>query len=82
MYRLALNRSFRRAYAKLPPVIQRETDEQIRRLCVDPHHPSLHTHKRKGEEGLWQARITRSYRLYSAMEGGIITLMHVGAHEK
>jgi mRNA-degrading endonuclease RelE of RelBE toxin-antitoxin system len=80
--RVIRTKRFDQAYAKLPAEIQRQAVEQLLRLEVDPQHPSLHTHKRRGEGDVWQARVTRSYRLFFRMEGDTITLIDVGPHEK
>lgn len=82
MYDALFSAGYNRAYERLPVRIQRKVDEQIRRLREDLHHPSLRAHKRRGEGGIWQARITRDYRLLFMKEGGTITLLHVGPHEK
>jgi mRNA-degrading endonuclease RelE of RelBE toxin-antitoxin system len=82
MYALIYTPSFDRAYANLPVSIQSKVDQQILRLCENPHHPSLHTHKRKDHSNLWQALMTRNYRLYFLLEGQSITLISVGPHEK
>lgn len=73
---------FLRCYEKLTLDIRNQIDKQLALLASDPHHPSLRTHKRRGEDDVWQARITRSYRLYFKMEGDIITLVSVGPHDK
>ena len=73
---------FLRAYKKLPMTIREQTDRCIELLESNPYHPSLHVHKRRGEGEVWQARITRSYRLFFAMEGQTITLISVEPHEK
>ncbi|NUN98015.1 MAG: hypothetical protein HUU16_17775 [Candidatus Omnitrophica bacterium] len=66
----------------MTPSLQRRADTAIQQLRVNPHHPSLRTHKRAGEGNLWQARVTRSYRLYFELHGDTITLIDVGPHEK
>jgi hypothetical protein len=42
----------------------------------------LRTHKRQGEENLWQARVTRGYRLYFELHSNAIHLIDIGPHEK
>jgi len=73
---------FDRAYNKVPLPIQSQAIKQLLLLEENPHHPSLRTHKRRGEEGVWQARITRDYRVYFLMESDTITLLDIGPHEK
>lgn len=64
--RLIHTAEFLRSYEKLPPEIRVQTDKQLIFLSRNPRHPSLHVHKRAGERNLWQARMTRSYRLFFA----------------
>lgn len=73
---------FLRSYEKLPPEIRVQTDKQLIFLSRNPRHPSLHVHKRAGERNLWQARMTRSYRLFFRMDGDAIVLPSVEPHEK
>lgn len=73
---------FDETFTKLPANIKRKDIEQLLRLETDPHHPSLHTHKRAGQHNLWQAGITQDYRLFFVMEGDTITLVSVESTEK
>ena len=82
MFTVLTTPGYDRDYRKLPAQIQEHVDQQVQRLRLDPHHPSLRAHKRAGENEVWQSRITRNYRLYFLMEGDIITLLAVGPHEK
>ncbi len=79
---LIYSAAFLKAYSKLTPELRDQVDKQLLLLAYNPHHPSLHTHKRRGQEHLWQARITRSYRLFFRMEGSTITLVDAASHEK
>ena len=80
--RLVTTTRFWRDYNKLNPTIQNQVDKALELLAENPHHPSLHTHKRRGEKEVWQARVTRGHRLYFEMEGDIIRLVSVVSHEK
>jgi mRNA-degrading endonuclease RelE of RelBE toxin-antitoxin system len=73
---------FLKAYTKLSVELREQVDKQLVLLADNPHHPSLRTHKRRGEGGVWQARITQKYRLFFRMDGGAIHLVTLGAHEK
>ncbi len=73
---------FLRSYDKLPLIIREQTDRCLELLGENPRHPSLHTHQRAGESNLWQARITRGYRLFFELHGEKIILFDVGPHEK
>ena len=80
--KLIYSPGYLRAYRKLTPEIRELVDKQCAILAIDPHYPSLRTHKRRGEGEVWQARITGNYRLFFTMEGDTITLLTVGPHEK
>ena len=82
MYTIVPTPQYLRAYQKLSREIQLRADKAHELLKDNPKHPSLHTHKRKGEDGVWQARVTRSYRTYFHLEGDVITLLEVIPHEK
>jgi len=45
------------------------------------HHPSLHTKKIKGREGIWEARIDLSYRLTFEIIGETIFLRVAGNND-
>jgi len=57
--------AFLEAYGKLATELREQVDKQPALLAGNPHHPSLRTHKRRGEGNVWQARITQKYRLFS-----------------
>lgn len=80
--RLIATKQFWRGYDKLPESIQGQVDRTLTLLEENPHHPGLRIHKRQGEKDVWQARVTRNYRLYFQMEGETITLLSISAHEK
>lgn len=82
MHTILASPQFMRSYRQLSPTLQLQVDKQIRLLRQNPHHPSLRTHKRRGEGDVWQARITGNYRLFFTMEGDTISLLTVGPHEK
>ena len=79
---LSYSPAFLKAYENLSGELREQVDKQIAILAANPHHPSLRTHKRRGEKDVWQARITRSYRLFFHMEANTITLLTIGPHEK
>ncbi len=80
--RVIRTKRFDETFLKLPASIHRKAIEQLLRLEANPHHPSLHTHKRAGQKNLWQARITRNYRVFFQLECDTITLVSVEPHEK
>jgi mRNA interferase RelE/StbE len=74
--------TFLKAYQGLSRDLRDQVDKQLALLISNPHHPSLRTHKRRGEKDVWQARVTRSYRLFFSLEADTIVLLTVGPHEK
>jgi mRNA-degrading endonuclease RelE of RelBE toxin-antitoxin system len=73
---------FRRAYRELPQNIQKKVDKQIGFLSEDMRHPSLHTKKIKGKEGIWEARIDIHHRLTFQIVEDTIFLRIVGNHDE
>jgi len=72
---------FTEGYEKLPPPIRKRVDEKLNLLLLDPRHPSLRIKKMKGFEGIWEGRISRSYRFTFQMEEDAYILRKVGTHE-
>lgn len=74
-------KTFQKDFRKLPQVMQRRAEDALRLLAQDPRHPSLHTKKMEGTEGIWEARVSRSYRFTFHREGDIIVLRRIGTHD-
>lgn len=73
--------AFLKDYARLAPKLRDQVDKQLTLLAENPRHPSLRVDKRRGEGDTWQARITRSQRLFFRMDGSTITLVALAPHE-
>lgn len=73
---------FRTCYQELPDDIQKKVDRQITRLSHDFQHPSLHSKKIKGRQGIWEARVDLSYRMTFEIIKGTIFLRVVGNHDE
>jgi len=73
--------SFKRDFKKLPDRIKRRVEKAIRLLVSNPRHPSLRAKIIDPRFRIWQARVTRSYRLYFTMEEDIITLHRIKRHD-
>ncbi len=72
---------FKRAYRKLPSDLQERVKKALLLFAVDPRHPSLVNKKMEGAEGVWEIRVTQSYRItYEKIPGGIF-LRRVGTHD-
>jgi hypothetical protein len=55
---------FDRDLAGAPPSIQQAFEKQFALLLTNPRHPSLLAKKYDEARGIWQARVTRDWRLY------------------
>lgn len=53
---------FRNAFADLPPDIQAATFKAFRLFQTNPRHPSLGVKQMVGRPGIWEGRITLTYR--------------------
>ncbi|MBI5038614.1 MAG: hypothetical protein HZC13_02440 [Nitrospirae bacterium] len=73
---------FKNCYEKLSSDIQRKADRQIKILSEDFQHPSLHTKKIKGTQGIWEARIDIHYRISFEIIGDTIFLRVIGNHDE
>ena len=71
-----------RNYKKAPAIIQQAFDKQALSLLENLGHPSLHAKKYDESRGLWQARVTRSWRFYFTIEGDTYYLQEIKAHPK
>lgn len=72
---------FKRDFKKLPEPIKRKTEQALRFLVENPRHPSLHTKRIRGTKHLWEARVTKNYRIVFAVEEDTYVLYGVGPHE-
>jgi mRNA interferase RelE/StbE len=73
---------FDRDLANAPPSIQRAFEKQLVLLLKNPRHPSLRVKKYDEARGIWQARVTRDWRLYFTIEADVYTLHTIRAHPK
>jgi addiction module RelE/StbE family toxin len=81
-------RAFKRIIRKKPsfrPLIE----QTLRQLAEDPFHPSLHTHKLKGDfSNIWSCSIDYDYRiLFEFVENPedreeAILLLNLGSHDE
>lgn len=73
---------FDRDLALAPPLIQRAFEKQLAFLLRDLRHPSLRAKKYDEARGVWQARVTQSWRFYFTIAGDTYTLVSIIAHPK
>lgn len=72
---------FEKCYDKLPLVIRKKVDKQIRFIQGNISHPSLRTKRMQGFDR-WEARVDKSYRLTFEKTEGMIILRTVGPHDE
>ncbi|MBI2252744.1 MAG: hypothetical protein HYU63_08425 [Armatimonadetes bacterium] len=81
-YRILFAGRFHKDYLKLPQEIQKKADQQILRLAKGEFsHPSLRAKKMEGEEKVWEASVTKNYRLVFKLEYDLISFLKIGAHD-
>ncbi len=80
--RIKAYQKFRHLYRKLPSNIQKKTDKQLAILAENMTHPSLHTKKIKGKEGIWEVRVDIHFRLTFEIIEDTIFLRVVGSHDE
>jgi mRNA-degrading endonuclease RelE of RelBE toxin-antitoxin system len=65
----------------LPAGIKDRTDKQLALLMTNPQHPSLRLKKVRGTDNIWEARISRGYRITLNIVGETIILRRIGIHD-
>lgn len=78
--RVSFTVPFKKDYEKLPVTVQEQVDAQIERLLQNLKHPSLHVKKMEGHKSMWEARITRGYRMTFQIDDDTYLLRRVGTH--
>ncbi|MFH1426940.1 MAG: hypothetical protein ABIG60_00180 [Patescibacteria group bacterium] len=72
---------FKKQYQKLPLEIQKSATKQLTIFLKNPRHPSLNTKKLKGQNNLWQGRISKSYRFVFFIENNLYKLISIFHHK-
>jgi addiction module RelE/StbE family toxin len=78
--KITFTKPFKRDYKGFPENIQEQIDKQIMHLLDNPKHPSLHIKKMEGHESIWEARVTKGYRITFQIDGDTYLLRRVGTH--
>ena len=73
---------FIRQYRDAPRDIQRAFDRRLGFLLEHLAHPSLHAKKYDEVNDIWQARVTRGWRVYFRIEGDTYIILSLIAHPK
>jgi len=78
--KVSFTKPFKRDYKGLPQNIRDQIDKQIIQLVENPQHPSLNMKKMEGHKSIWEARITKGYRMTFQIDGDSCLLRRVGTH--
>ena len=79
--RLLTTKPFEDDYAGLPERIRVLVNRKLALLLESPRHPSLRVKKMEDPRAIWEARITKSYRLTFQMAGDTCILRRIGPHD-
>ena len=78
--KVTFTKPFKRDYKGLPENLQELIDKQIIYLLNDPKHPSLRLKKMEGHKFIYEARITKGYRMTFQIVDDTYLLRRVGTH--
>ena len=79
--RIARSESFKVAWAHLNEVQRVLARKAITHLVSDMRYPALRVKKMKGTNYIWEARVSRSIRMTFQVDGDIILMRNIGAHD-
>ena len=82
MYRLEQTKSFEKKLKKLSVKEQKAVRDKLKKLAVDPYHPSLRTKKVKGLKDMFECSVNMDIRIIWTYEGNrLILLLEIGHHD-
>lgn len=67
-------------YDGLSPKLKARADRQLDRLAQNLNYPSLHAKKYDESQGVWQARLSRDWRVYFLIESDVYVLLSIRKH--
>ncbi len=67
-------------YDRLSPKLKARADKQLDLLVRDLRYPSLHAKKYDERRDIWQARISRDYRVFFRIVGDSYILLTLQKH--
>lgn len=79
--KLIQTKRFKKDYKKLPPNLQKRTDEKLRYLLQDITHPSLRIKRVQKYKDIFEGRITKGYRFLFAINSDGYILYRAGKHD-
>lgn len=80
--RLVFSPEFKKSYKKLPKNLKNKVFKQLGFLQKNPSYPSLRVKKMVGFQNIWEARVTKGYRMCFSFGRNKIFMLTVGPHDK
>lgn len=71
---------FKKDFKKLPKEIRIKTEQSLRFLVENIHHPSLRARKMEGVRDIWEASVTMQYRITFEIRKDAYVLRRIGTH--
>jgi mRNA-degrading endonuclease YafQ of YafQ-DinJ toxin-antitoxin module len=81
MPRIFLLNTFKSDYQKLTREQQRNCDDCLQQLFINPKHPSLRMKKMHGVGNIWEARVSGDHRITFTAESDCLYIRRVGSHD-
>ncbi len=79
--KVAFTVPFLNDYKGLSVRLQEQIDKQITRIIENPKHPSLRAKKMEGHHSIWEARVTKGYRMTFEIKDDTFLFRRVGTHD-
>ncbi|MBM3260890.1 hypothetical protein FJY93_00555 [Candidatus Kaiserbacteria bacterium] len=80
--RIGFSKTANDDYKSLSPALRKAADKQFVYLAKDIRHPSLHAKKYDESMGIWQARISQSWRFYFLIHRDLYYIISIRNHPK
>jgi mRNA-degrading endonuclease RelE of RelBE toxin-antitoxin system len=77
---IRLTVSFQNDYRELPTALQKAIDKKLLIFLENFRYPSLRAKKMDGYENIWEARVSRGYRLTFSISSTEYIIRRVGPH--
>lgn len=79
--KIARTKLFKQDYKKLPEKIKKRADKAFYLLITNPAHPSLRVKKMRSAGNIWEATVTKKYRLSFQKINDTYFLRRIGIHD-
>lgn len=71
---------FKKEFHHLPSDVQARAAKALELFTTNPRHPSLQVKKMEGTSGIWELRVSDSYRITFQRFAGGALLRRIGTH--